>query len=268
MPRGLLLILALWAGCGGGADPARVRLATTTSTEDSGLLQWLLPPFEEATGIEVQVVAVGTGQALALGERGDADLVLVHARDREDAFVAAGHGTERRDVMWNDFVLLGPPDDPAGVRGTTDAALALRRIADARRPFVSRGDDSGTHIKERALWARTGGAPAGAPHYLDAGQGMGACLVLADEKRAYVLADRGTFLSYRRRLDLAVLVEGDPALRNPYGAIPVDPARHPGVRAAEARRLLEWLTSREGQARIAAFRVDGNALFHPAHGVG
>lgn len=266
--RGLLLVLGLLAACGAGADRPRVRLATTTSTENSGLLDWLLPEFEAREGIAVQVIAVGTGQALALGARGDADLVLVHARPREDAFLAAGHATERRDIMWNDFVLLGPPGDPAGVRGMTDAALALRRIADAKAVFVSRGDDSGTHIRECALWERTGGAPRGAPFYLEAGQGMGRCLVIADEKRAYVLSDRGTFHAFARKLDLDILVEGDPGLRNPYGALLVNPGRHPGVRAAEARRLLDYLTSAEGQARIAAFRVAGRALFHPASGAG
>jgi len=263
----VLLLLAFVAACS-QAEPARVRLATTTSTENSGLLEWLLPPFEERENIEVQVIAVGTGQALALGERGDADLLLVHARAREDAFMDAGHGAERRDVMWNDFVILGPPSDPAGVHGLTDASVALRRIADAKSPFVSRGDDSGTHIKERALWAKTGGPPEGEPFYLDAGQGMGKCLVMADEKRAYVLADRGTFLSVKSTIDLEVLVEGDPALRNPYGVILVDPKRHPGVHAGAAGRLFDYLTSPAGQARISAFRVDGAQLFHPVSGAG
>jgi tungstate transport system substrate-binding protein len=262
----LALLLAptlLAAGCGGGDAPRPVRLATTTSTEASGLLEHLLPPFERQTGITVKVIAVGTGQALALGESGDADLLLVHARAREDAFMAGGSGVERRDVMWNDFVILGPPADPAGVRGSKDAAAALSKISASGQTFVSRGDDSGTHIRERALWERTGGRP-GWPGYLEAGQGMGACLTLADEKQAYLLSDRGTWLSRRKGLELEVLVEGDPVLQNPYGAILVSRARHPGVNEEGARRLLDYLTSTEGQAAIAAFQVDGEILFHPA----
>ncbi|MFV1959055.1 MAG: substrate-binding domain-containing protein [Planctomycetota bacterium] len=256
----------LGTACGGpSAEATRLRLATTTSTRDSGLLDWLLPPFEAATGIEVQVVAVGTGQALALGRRGDADLLLVHARRREDAFLAAGDGLERRDVMWNDFVLVGPRDDPAGIRGLGDGARALARIGAHRAVFISRGDDSGTHTRERALWKKAGGRPAW-DGYLEAGQGMGACLTIADEKQAYTLTDRGTWLARRSLSDLVVLVEGHPALRNPYGTILVDPRRHPGVHAEAARKLFEYLTSREGQERIGAYRVDGVALFHPVKG--
>jgi len=271
MTRTRLWVLCLLVGvfsCAGEPEPRRLRLATTTSTHNSGLLDEILPPFEERTGIDVQVVSVGTGQALALGERGDADLVLVHAREREDEFVAYGHGVDRRDIMWNDFVIAGPPDDPAGVRGLRDAGRALRRIRDAQAPFVSRGDDSGTHIRERKLWAAAGGGPERATWYLDAGQGMGRCLTIADEKRAYLLTDRGTYLAFRRKLDLEVLVEGDPMLRNPYGAILVNPARHPDVHAPEARELLDYLTSREGQRRIGEFRVDGRVLFHPVSGDG
>ena len=213
-------VLALVFFFGGSDDEAgRVRLVTTTSTANSGLLAHLLPPFKERTGIEVVVVAVGTGQALALGERGDADLVLVHARAREDAFVAAGHGVDRRDVMWNDFVILGPPDDPASVRGAAEPAVALRSIHEKTALFVSRGDDSGTHIRERSLWKTAGIDPTSNASYLEAGQGMGKCLVMADEKRAYVLADRGTFLAFRKRLDLTVLVGGHASLRNPYGVM-------------------------------------------------
>ncbi|MFQ5670143.1 MAG: substrate-binding domain-containing protein [Acidobacteriota bacterium] len=250
----------------GARAPARVRLATTTSTDHSGLLEAILPPFEERQGIEVQVLAVGTGQALALGERGEVDLLLVHARQREDAFMAGGHGSERRDIMWNDFVILGPPADPAGVRHKKDAAAALARIASTSSPFISRGDDSGTHIRERSLWKKAGGVPEGKDFYTEAGQGMGNCLILADEKRAYVLSDRGTYLAFAARVDLEVLVEGDPGLLNPYGAILVNPARHPHVHAAAARRLLDYLTSPEGQRRIGAFRVGGEMLFHPVAG--
>jgi len=259
----LLAALGLTAGCGEDDAPPRLRLATTTSTDNSGLLRAILPAFEAQYGGPVDVVAVGTGQALKLGERGEADLLLVHARAREDAFVAAGHGIDRRDIMWNDFVIAGPASDPAGIAGGTEGAAALAKIAAAGVHFVSRGDDSGTHTRERALWERAGGRPAWSG-YLDAGQGMGPCLTIADEKRAYVLTDRGTFLAYRGRLDLEILVEGDPALRNPYGAMRVNPARHAHVNAAGAKALLDYLGSEACQAAIAAFRVDGEALFHPA----
>ncbi len=263
-----LLTLALLAAglmaCGENGDSAaeRVRLATTTSTENSGLLDHLLPSFEEATGLRVDVIAVGTGQALANAERGDADLILVHAREREDAFVTAGHGIDRRDMMWNDFVIVGPPDDPAGIHGETNAALALPRIADSGNVFVSRGDDSGTHIRELALWEATHSYPRDG--YLEAGQGMGACLVIAHEKRGYTLTDRGTFLAFRDRLDLVVHVEGDVRLRNPYGAILVNPEKHEHVNADGARKLIDYLTSDEGQAAIGGFRVGDEVLFHPA----
>lgn len=262
----ICLFLAIVGGCGESEPaPQTLRLATTTSTHNSGLLDELLPPFEEREGIDVQVIPVGTGQALALGRRGDADVVLVHARKREDAFLEAGHGVERRDIMWNDFVVIGPADDPAGVRGLRDAAEAFRRIQSKRARFVSRGDDSGTHTRELAIWKKSGREPPrGTDHYLEAGQGMGRCLTIAGEKRAYVLTDRGTFLAYRSQLELEVLVEGDPFLRNPYGAMIVDPARHPHVKVEAARKLLDYLTSEEGQRRIGAFRVEGKVLFHPA----
>lgn len=259
------LFLALAWGCGGSEPaPQILRLATTTSTHNSGLLDDLLPPFEEREGIEIQVIPVGTGQALALGERGDADVVLVHARQREDAFVEAGHGIDRRDIMWNDFIVIGPRDDPAGVRGLKDVTEAFRRIRAKQARFVSRGDDSGTHTKERAIWKKAGQEPPrGMEHYLEAGQGMGRCLTIASEKQAYLLTDRGTFLAYRSRLALEVLVEGDPFLRNPYGAMIVNPERHPHVQIEAAKKLLDYLTSDEGQRRIGAFRVHGEVLFHP-----
>ncbi|MHC4472153.1 MAG: ABC transporter substrate-binding protein [Planctomycetota bacterium] len=238
----------------------RLRLLPT-STYDSGLLHFLLPPFEESEGAKVDLIAVGTGRALALARRGDADLVLVHSRAREDAFVAEGWGIDRRDVMWNDFVIVGPAGDPAAVRGAAGAADALKRISDAEARFISRGDDSGTHTRELGLWKAAGITPAW-PDYKDAGQGMGSCLNIADQTRGYVLTDRGTYLAFGKRMDLEVLVEGDPALRNPYGAIIVNPERHPHVNADGARKLLDYLTSPEGQARIAAFRVDGKVLFH------
>jgi len=259
----LLASLLLLGACR-SEDLPRVRLATTTSTDNSGLLDDLLEDFKKLHPTDVQVIAVGTGQALALGTRGDADLVLVHAREREDRFMEEGHGLERRDVMWNDFVVLGPPPDPAGIRGSQDVAHALASVREAGARFVSRGDDSGTHIRERALWEAAGGAPCG-DAYLEAGQGMGQCLIMADEKGAYILADRGTYLAFRDKIDLEVMVEGDRRLRNPYGAMVVDPARHEGVNAEGARKLLDYLTSKRGQDRIAAFRVDGEVLFHP-HG--
>jgi len=258
----LVLVTPFLAACGGPGDTPRIRLATTTSTDDSGLLDFLLPPFEAREGVKVDRIAVGTGRALALARRGDADIILVHARAREDAFVTEGWGVDRRDVMWNDFVIAGPAEDPAGVEGATDASDALRRIAAARAKFISRGDDSGTHTRELDLWKAAGITPAW-PGYKEAGQGMGPCLTIADQARGYVLTDRGTYLAFGARVDLEALVEGDPALRNPYGAILVNPERHPHVNADGARRLLDYLTSPEGQAKIAAFRVDGRVLFHP-----
>jgi len=258
----IALLLSLLPACGGTTDAPRIRLATTTSTDDSGLLDYILPPFEARDGVKVDRIAVGTGRALALAKRGDADLLLVHARAREDAFVADGWGIDRRDIMWNDFVIAGPADDPAAIGKATDAADAFRRIAAAKAVFISRGDDSGTHTRERMLWKATGITPDW-PAYKEAGQGMGSCLNIAHEKRAYVLTDRGTFLAFGKRVDLTVLVEGDPALRNPYGAILVNPEKHPHVNVGGARRLLDYLTSAEGQAKIAAFRVDGKVLFHP-----
>lgn len=259
----LALSLAVLPACGDSKpDPTPLRLATTTSTENSGLLEWLLPPFEEAANVRVDTIAVGTGKALALGMRGDADVVLVHARSREDSFVADGHGVDRRDVMWNDFVILGPADDPAGVRDLESAADALKKIGADKARFISRGDDSGTHIREKALWEAAGGRPAW-DGYWETGQGMGATLTVADEKEGYVLADRGTFLAFGRKVDLEVLVEGDPALRNPYGVIRVNPERHPHVATKAAKALLDYLVSAEGQARIAAFRKDDKVLFHP-----
>ncbi len=269
VPAAALAALALavagvaLTGCGAGdAAPSRLILASTTSTEDSGLFDALIPAFEKANpGVDVVVIAVGTGEALELGRRGDADVVLVHAPAAESAFVAAGHGTERRAVMVNDFVIVGPAADPAGIAGGADAAAALRRIAAAGVPFLSRGDDSGTHRKERALWTAAGIEPEGA-WYLEAGQGMGDVLAIAGERRATTLSDRATFLALGVRHGLVVLVEGDPALLNPYAVIPVTGARN----AAGARRFADWITSPAGQAVIADFGVErfGQPLFRPA----
>lgn len=243
---------------------ADVRLATTTSTANTGLLDYLFAKYKARTGIVVRYVAVGTGAALKIGEQGDADLVMVHARDAEDKFVAAGFGVGRRDLMYNDFVILGSPADPAAIRGEADAAQALKRIRAAGSNFVSRGDQSGTHIRELELWSAAGVEPKWSGYYLSIGQGMGTALVMAFEKRGYVLSDRGTFLAYRAKLNLQVMVEGDKRLLNPYGIIAVNPARYPRVNHAGAMQLIEWLTSAEGQGLIAGFKANGAQLFFPA----
>ncbi len=248
----------------GGRLPARLILATTTSTYDSGLLSYLLPEFEQRYGCTVDVVAVGSGQAIKLGEDGNCDVLLVHDPEAERRFVAEGHGVNRLDVMYNDFVLVGPASDPAGVRGLTDAVAAFQRIAALGATFVSRGDESGTHAKERAVWQRAGLSPGGT-WYLSVGQGMGAVLTMASEQQAYALTDRGTYLAMRANLELEVLVEGDPILWNPYGVIAVNPARHPRVNAELAGKFQEWLTSIETQERIASFGQEayGQPLFIP-----
>ena len=285
--RALLLISILFlAACSGAASPAttetenglsagvenpgsqtgRLILATTTSTYDSGLLDAILPEFEEQTGITVEVIAVGTGQALALGEQGDADVLLVHARAREDAFMEAGHGVRREDVMYNDFVVLGPPNDPAAITGMESVVDAFATIADAEAIFISRGDDSGTHTKELAVWSEAGIEPAG-DWYRSIGQGMGATLTMADEEQAYTLSDRGTFLS--RSLDeefgLEVIVEGDPILFNPYGVMAVNPDKSDQIDGEAADEFIDWLVSLPVQEAIAEFGVDrfGSALFVP-----
>ncbi len=244
------------------AQSGRLRLATTTSTENSGLLAVLLPPFEAKTGLKVDVIAVGTGQALKLGEGGDVDVVLVHARALEDKFVADGYGVNRRDVMHNDFIIIGPPSDPAGVRGMGDAAAALKRIADKQAIFVSRGDNSGTHVKEQSLWKEAGLTPS-SRWYREAGQGMGPVITMSNDLQGYTLADRGTYLSMKDKVRLSILVEGDPRLFNPYGIIAVNPERFPHVNYLAAMRLIAWMTSAEGQKIIAEFKVGGEVLFFP-----
>ena len=239
-------------------------LATTTSTQDSGLLDDLLPRFEKATGIRVKTIAVGSGEALAMGRRGDADVLLVHSKAAEDEFMAGGFGSLRLDVMYNDFVLVGPPSDPAGLRGLP-VLDAVKRLAERGAAFASRDDRSGTHARELDLWKRAGVDPKGKAWYVATGQGMGETARIASEKGAYTLADRGTFLALRKSLDLAVLVEGDASLRNSYRVIVVSPERHPKARAAEARRFAEWLVSPEAQEAIAAFGRErfGQPLFVP-----
>ena len=239
-------------------------LATTTSTYDSGLLDAILPDFERKTGIQVEVVAVGTGQALKLGQAKDADVLLVHAKSREEQFVAAGYAPFRKDVMYNDFVIVGPPDDPAGIRGMTDAAAAFKRIAQAQAPFVSRGDESGTHFKELAIWEKAEIQPHG-DWYLSAGQGMGAVLSMAHELQAYTLTDRATYLSRRDKLNLDILVEGDPILFNQYGVLPIAQDQAHQDKFAAAMAFVDWITSPETQALIAEFGKDtyGQQLFFP-----
>ena len=263
-----LLIVGLSA-CGKAASPARgeIILATTTSTQDSGLLDVLVPRFEQQTGYTVKVIAVGTGAALRMGERGDADVLLVHAPEAEEAFMAAGHGAERRYVMYNDFVIVGSSDDPAHIRGMSDAAEALKAIAQAKALWISRGDDSGTHKKEKALWADAGldvSALAAEPWYQESGQGMGATLRIASEKGGYTLTDRATYLNLRDTLHLEILVEGDPRLRNVYHVIVVSPEKHPGVHVEGARAFADFLTAPETQEIIANYGVEkfGQPLFH------
>jgi tungstate transport system substrate-binding protein len=270
--RALLLVLLL-AGCGGAPMPTAVSvgeivLATTTSTQDSGLLDVLVPRFEQQVGYRVKTIAVGTGAALAMGARGEADVVLVHAPDAEQEWMAQGNGTERLLVMHNDFVLVGPPTDPAGVRGERSALAALRKIAERRAPWVSRDDSSGTDQLEKRLWKDAGLSPKGEPWYLVSGQGMGATLTLADQKDAYTLADRGTYLARKATLQSLVLVEGDPALLNTYHVMPVNPAKFPGVKLnpAGAQAFARFLVAPETQRLIADFGRDryGQPLFFPA----
>jgi tungstate transport system substrate-binding protein len=262
---GTLLGLAVGMAGGARADTGDIRLSTTTSTDNSGLLKVLLLQYEAKCGCKVQVISVGTGKALKLAENGDVDVTLVHARPAEDAFVAAGHGVNRRDVMYNDFVIVGPGDDPAGIRGMKDAVAAMRKLKLAGVRFVSRGDDSGTHKMELSYWKLAGVEPGG-PAYLSAGQGMGEVLTMSASLRAYTLTDRATYAAYRSRTGLEILVEGDPRLYNPYGIIAVNPKKYPGVNYRGAMMLIEWITSAEGQKVIADFKVDGVQLFFPNAG--
>jgi tungstate transport system substrate-binding protein len=262
------------AACG-PREPAILHLATTTSVQDSGLLEYLLPAFEEQTNIDVDVVAVGTGQALALGESGDADLLLVHDPARETTFVEDGFGTERIPLMRNDFVLVGPASDPAGVQGMTSAA-ALQAIYGSGAAFASRGDESGTHAQELRMWVAAGVDPDGQDWYLSLGQGMGETLTTANEVGAYTVTDRATFLALSSGVpDLSILVGGDapgpdsdPDLANPYSLIPINPEVHPDIQTDLARQLIDWLLSAETQERIAAFGKEefGFSLFYPVGG--
>ena len=237
-----------------------ITVASTTSTENSGLFSHILPIFQEESGIEVRVVAQGTGQALETGRRGDADVVFVHARAQEEQFVADGYGVERFDVMYNDFVIVGPGDDPAEVGSAENAAAAMAAIASAEAGFASRGDDSGTHVAEKNLWAAAGVDPEGA-WYLSTGSGMGATLNTAAQVPAYALTDRGTWLSFENRGPLEIVFEGDDVLFNPYGVILVNPEMHPHVKAEAGQAFIDWLVSDEGQAAIASFEIGGEQLF-------
>ncbi|MFB3813366.1 MAG: substrate-binding domain-containing protein [Terriglobales bacterium] len=239
----------------------RLRMSTTTSTENSGLLKFLLPPFEEQCNCRVDVIAVGTGKALKLGEAGDVDVVFVHARKLEDKFIADGYGVNRRDVMYNDFVIIGPADDPAGVRGAKTAAEALQRVAAKRATFVSRGDESGTHQREKELWDAAGIRPDG-QWYRSAGQGMGEVIIMATEKRAYALCDRGTYNAFKHgKTDLKILFEGEKGLLNPYGVIAVSPRKFPHVKYDLAMKFIDFVTGPQGQGIIANYKVGGDPVF-------
>jgi tungstate transport system substrate-binding protein len=263
MIRIFALLLSLFLLHDAQAQDRFITLSSTTSTEDSGLFGYVLPIFRAASGITVHVVAVGTGQALAIGERGDADALLVHDRPGEDKFVADGYGIDRRDVMYNDFVIVGPKGDPAGIRGLKAAREAFTRIA-ARAAFASRGDDSGTNRLELRLWTSADIAPNKAGGwYRDLGQGMGATLNVAAALNAYTLTDRATWANFKNRQELQILVEGDPALLNPYGSILVNPTRWPRVKAGDARIWHEWLTSKVGLDAITSYRIGGEKLFFP-----
>jgi tungstate transport system substrate-binding protein len=264
--RSCLLVLAALVAFGvasGNVLARDLHLATTTSTDNSGLLGFLLPKFESTSGIAVRVISVGTGKAIKLGENGDVDVILVHSRPDEDRFVEQGYGVNRRDVMYNDFIIVGPADDPAGVRGMQDPVAAFGKIFSAKAAFISRGDDSGTNKMEMRYWKQANEVPTDDPGYRAAGRGMGAVLLMASELRAYTLTDRATFYAMQDKLDLQILVEGDPRLFNPYGVIAVSPQKHPDVNYEGAMRFIDWLTSSSGQQAIGEFRVGGKQLFFP-----
>jgi tungstate transport system substrate-binding protein len=268
--RSMLFGALLATGLGLTVGPALgqdkfITVASTTSTENSGLFGYLLPIFQEKTGIEVRVVAVGTGQAIELARNGDADVLFVHHKPSEEKFVAEGFGVERREVMYNDYVIVGPASDPAGIKGDKDVVDAMGKIAAAETPFASRGDDSGTHKAELALWQDAGIDVAGASGtwYRETGSGMGPTLNIAAGMDAYALTDRGTWLSFDNRQDLEILVEGDPRLFNQYGIILVNPAKHPHVKAELGQTFIDWVLSDEGQETIGAFKINGQQAFFP-----
>jgi len=250
------------------AETPFITVASTTSTANSGLFDEILPMFTKKTGIDVRVVAVGTGQAIRLARKGDADVLFVHHRPSEEKFVAEGFGEKRYDVMVNDFVIVGPKSDPGGIMGGHDAAQALKELASRKAIFVSRGDDSGTHKRERSVWKATGIDPvkSSGTWYRESGSGMGATLNTASAMNGYTLADRGTWLSFKNRGSLIVQVEGDQRLMNPYGVMLVNPKKHPHVKAEEGRKFIDWLISSDGQAAIGAFEINGQVLFKPNAG--
>ncbi|HET9415063.1 MAG TPA: extracellular solute-binding protein [Pseudolabrys sp.] len=254
--------------CGGSAlaQDKSIVVSSTTSTQDSGLFGHILPLFKAKTGIEVKVVSQGTGQALDTGRRGDADVVFVHAKSLEDKFVAEGHGVKRFPVMYNDFVLIGPKNDPAGVKGMKDIAKALQIIKGRQAPFISRGDRSGTHLAELALWNKNAGIDIEkerGPWYKSIGQGMGAALNTASASNAYVLSDRGTWIFFKNKSDLVIAVEGDKRLFNQYGVMLVNPEKHPNVKKDLGQQFIDWLVSPEGQKAIADYKINGEQLFYP-----
>jgi len=248
------------------AEDKSIVVASTTSTQDSGLFDHILPLFKQKTGIDVKVVAQGTGQALDTGRRGDADVVFVHAKSAEEKFLAEGAGVKRYPVMYNDFVLIGPKSDPAGIEGMNDVAKAFQTIKEKQAPFVSRGDRSGTHIAELTIWNKDAGIDIDkekGPWYKSIGQGMGAALNTAAASNAYVLSDRGTWLSFKNKGDLQILVEGDKRLFNQYGVMLVNPDRHPNVKKELGQQFIDWLVSPEGQKAIADYKINGEQLFYP-----
>ncbi len=268
--RRYVMLAALAAGLMGFAATASaadrfITVASTTSTEQSGLFKHILPLFQAKTGIEVRVVALGTGQALDMGRRGDADVVFVHDTVAEEKFVAEGSGVDRREVMYNDFVVVGPAVDPAKVSGTKEVAAALKKIADAKAPFVSRGDKSGTHAAELRLWKLAGIdiAAAKGPWYRETGSGMGPALNTASAQSAYILSDRGTWLSFKNRGDLKISVEGDARLFNQYGVMLVNPAKHAHVKKGDGMTFVDWMVSPDGQKAIADYKIGGEQLFFP-----
>jgi tungstate transport system substrate-binding protein len=264
----ILRILCLLFILPAHAQQTYITVASTTSTEQSGLFRHLLPIFEKKSGVQVRVVALGTGQALDMGRRGDADVVFVHARPLEEKFIAEGHGVRRFEVMYNDFVLVGPTADPAKVAGGKDIVFAFKKIHDTKTPFASRGDKSGTHFAEVELWKAAGVdiATAKGPWYRETGSGMGPTLNTASGMNAYALTDRGTWLSFKNRGELAIVVEGDRRLFNQYGVMLVNPAKHPHVKKALGQAFIDWLVSPQGQAAIAAYKIGGEQLFFPNAG--
>ncbi len=257
-----VLFLIFFLIARGVSASGRITMATTTSIENSGLLDYIIPDFEKRYGIGVNVIAVGTGRAIKLGENGDVDLILAHDRDAEENFIKEGFGVNRKEVMYNDFVIAGPVEDPAGIKDSWDAVTAFKKIFFHKHYFISRGDMSGTHKKETAIWNEAGLRPEGR-WYLETGQGMGAALKIADEKRGYIISDRATYLNYKDKISLVILFEGDRRLFNPYSIIAVNPVKHPHVKYREAMLFIEWITSDEIQKKIEGYKKNGELLFHP-----